>query len=65
MIHSCFLGNLVSIEKFLNFWEIMFAWHCHLQDGTVCERTGVKKEVNKIAFEIKTFCGPLLGEHLL
>lgn len=30
----------------------MVAWHCHLQDGTVCERTGVKNEVNKIAFEI-------------
>ena len=31
----------------------MVAYHCRLQDGTVCERTGVKNEVNKITFEIQ------------
>lgn len=51
-IHSDFLGNLVSVEKFLNYGK--YCLHgTHLQDGIVCGRTGVKNEVNKIAFEIQ------------
>lgn len=38
--------------KVSKFGEIMVAWHCHLQDSTVHERTDVKNDVNKVAFEI-------------
>lgn len=51
-IHSGFSGNFVSVKKFLNYGK--YCLHgTHLQDGTVCERAGVKNEVNKIAFEIQ------------
>lgn len=51
-IHSGFLGNLVSVEKFLNYRK--YCLHgTHLQDGMIWERTGVKNEVNKISFEVQ------------
>lgn len=64
MVHSCFLGNLVSIEKFLNFWEIMFAWHCHKMTQYVKEQVWKRKWIKLLLKYKWTFCGPLL-ERLL